>query len=129
VWRVVEYVVTMASMIKSTTVRRRLVLALALVCLWISTVGTAHHDDSDMATVRGFIVHHSTLGQASAPSGPDYCVACAWEQALASGHTPYVAVQVSPQFEVDQSTPTAGSPLHVRTILNASPRAPPTLNV
>lgn len=113
-------------MIKSTIVRRRLVLALALICLWISTAGTSHHDNSDLASLRGYIVHHSTLSQATNP-GTDFCVACAWEQALASGHAPYLIPQVTPDFEVDLSTPSAGSSLHVRTITHSSPRAPPAL--
>jgi hypothetical protein len=118
----------MASMIKSTIVRRRLVLALALICLWISSVGTAHHDANDLANVRAFIVHQSTLHQATPDSGPDYCVACAWEQGLASGHTPYVVAPVTPEFNLAPSLMVAESPLHVRTITHSSPRAPPALN-
>jgi len=115
-------------MIKSTIVRRRLVLALALICLWISTVGTSHHDANDLASVRAFIVHQSTLHQATPDSGPDYCVACAWEQGLANGHTPYMVAQVAPGFDRAPSVMAAQSTLQIRTITHSSPRAPPALN-
>ena len=117
----------MASMIKSTTVRRRFVLALALICLWISTIGTAHHDDNDLATVRSYIVHHSTMQQAATDPGPDFCVACAWEQALANGHTPNMPPQVAPRFDVAPAATISASPLHVRIVTHSSPRAPPAL--
>lgn len=97
---------------------------LALLCLWMATVGLAHH--TDLLRVGASSSAQTVLGDAGAvsPQG-DLCAACQWTQTVQSGavSVPLLAVSLD---ALPAPALTAVDILLPRLPRPSSPRAPPS---
>lgn len=96
---------------------------LAILCLWMATVGLAHH--TDLLRDGGSSSARTMLGHAAALDAPDdLCAACQWAQTVQTGGSSLCVLSVPP---VNPPSPsfTAPSALLSGPSRPSSPRAPP----
>lgn len=107
----------------SLVLHRRTAIVVGLICLWLSTVGSMHHDE-----VLGFAANpHSraTIGRTIPLPQQGPCVACEWEQMTGASHTPTLTMLMLPGVQALALIPRLAAPIIQRHFDYTSLRAPP----
>ena len=102
---------------------RRTALVVGLICLWLSTAGSLHHDE-----LFNFVSHRagqSTLRQVGPITQHGPCVACEWEQMVGASQTVDVATFMMPGLVAPEPPERLAANLILRQFDYTSLRAPP----